>query len=135
MQSSKDLLSEIYLKIKEKGDINDEFVNYLESIYPDKSSEILLALKRGITEYIFKPSNRIIWTAIGENDEYLIYPKIYCSCIDFYKRVVIKKEKVVCKHLIAQTIADALNYFKEKELDDKDFKTFIKELELNKKNF
>lgn len=130
MQSSKDLLSEIYLKIKEKGDINDEFVNYLESIYPDKSSEILLALKRGITKYIFKPSNRIIWTAIGENDEYLIYPKIYCSCIDFYKRVVIKKEKVVCKHLIAQTISDALNNFKEKELDDRNFATFIKELEL-----
>lgn len=130
MQSSKDLLSEIYLKIKEKGDIDDEFVNYLESIYPDKSSEILQSLKRGITKYIFKPSNRIIWTAIGENDEYLIYPKIYCSCIDFYNRVVIKRKKVVCKHLIAQTISDALNNFKEKKLDDRNYNTFIKELEL-----
>lgn len=130
MQSSKDLLSEIYLKMKEKLDIDDEFVNYLESIYPDKSSEILQSLKRGITKYIFKPSNRIIWTAIGENDEYLIYPKIYCSCIDFYNRVVIKRKKVVCKHLIAQTISDALNNFKEKKLDDKNYNTFIKELEL-----
>lgn len=130
MQSSKDLLSEIYLKLKEKGDIDDEFVNYLESIYPDKSSEILQSLKRGITKYIFKPSNRIIWTAIGENDEYLIYPKIYCSCIDFYNRVVIKRKKVVCKHLIAQTISDALNNFKEKKLDDRNYNTFIKELEL-----
>jgi len=130
MQSSKDLLSEIYLKMKEKGDIDDEFVNYLESIYPDKSSEILQSLKRGITKYIFKPSNRIIWTAIGENDEYLIYPKIYCSCIDFYNRVVIKRKKVVCKHLIAQTISDALNNFKEKKLDDRNYNTFIKELEL-----
>jgi len=130
MQSSKDLLSEIYLKMKEKGDIDDEFVNYLESIYPDKSSEILQSLKRGITKYIFKPSNRIIWTTIGENDEYLIYPKIYCSCIDFYNRVVIKRKKVVCKHLIAQTISDALDNFKEKELDDRNYNTFIKELEL-----
>jgi len=130
MQSSKDLLSEVYLKMKEKGDIDDEFVNYLESIYPDKSSEILQSLKRGITKYIFKPSNRIIWTAIGENDEYLIYPKIYCSCIDFYNRVVIKRKKVVCKHLIAQTISDALNNFKEKKLDDRNYNTFIKELEL-----
>ncbi len=130
MQSSKDFLSEIYLKTKEKGDIDDEFVNYLESIYPDKSSEILQTLKRGITKYVFKPSNRIIWTAIGENDEYLIYPKIYCSCIDFYNRVVIKRKKVVCKHLIAQAISDALNEFKEQELDDKSFTEFIKELEL-----
>jgi len=130
MQSSKDLLSEIYLKMKEKGDIDDEFVNYLESIYPDKSSEILQSLKRGVTKYIFKPSNRIIWTTIGENDEYLIYPKIYCSCIDFYNRVVIKRKKVVCKHLIAQTISDALDNFKEKELDDRNYNTFIKELEL-----
>ena len=130
MQSSKDLLSEVYLKMKEKGDIDDEFVNFLESIYPDKSSEILQSLKRGITKYIFKPSNRIIWTAIGENDEYLIYPKIYCSCIDFYNRVVIKRKKVVCKHLIAQTISDALNNFKGKKIDDRNYNTFIKELEL-----
>ena len=130
MQSSKDFLSEIYLKTKEKGDIDVEFVNYLESIYPDKSSEILQTLKRGITKYVFKPSNRIIWTAIGENDEYLIYPKIYCSCIDFYNRVVIKRKKVACKHLIAQTISDALNAFKEQELDDKNFTEFIKDLEL-----
>ncbi|MFX1337584.1 MAG: hypothetical protein ACFFDK_03155 [Promethearchaeota archaeon] len=131
MQSSKDLLSEIYSKIKAKGEIDDEFVNYLESIYPNKSSEILQALKRGVTKYIFKPSNRIMWTAIGENDEYLIYPKIYCSCIDFYKRVVVKRKKVVCKHLIAQTLSDALNNFKEKELDDMNFTAFIKELKLN----
>ncbi len=130
MQSSKDLLSEIYLKIKQKGEIDDEFVNYLESIYPDKSSEILKAIKRGITKYIFKPSNRIIWTAIGENNEYLIYPKIYCSCIDFYNRVVIKRKKDICKHLIAQSISDALNDFIEKELEDINFPDFIKELKL-----
>lgn len=131
MQLSKDLLSEIYLKIKKKGEIDEEFVKYLESIYPEKSSEIFLTLKRGISKYVFNPSKRVIWTALGENDEYLIYPKTYCSCIDHYNRVVIKRKRPFCKHLIAQVISDALNNFELKEINDGNFTKFINQLKLD----
>ena len=130
MQSSKDLLSEVYSKIRIKGLIDEEFIKYLDSIFPDKSPNILEVIKRGITKYIFKPSNRIVWTAIGKNDEYMIYPKTYCSCIDFYKSVVIKGIRSVCKHLVAQLICEALNNFEEKEMEDIKFKDFIEGVKL-----
>ena len=130
MQASKDLLSKIYIKAKEEGNIDDVFIDFLESIYPDKSSDVLQVIKRGITKYTFKPSNRIIWTAIGENDEYLIYPRIYCSCLDFYNGVVIKRKRTTCKHLISQCISEALKKFKEKQLDDSMFADFIEEIKL-----
>ena len=75
MQSSKDLLSEVYSKIKNKAIIDEEFVNFIDSIFPDKSPNILKVIKRGITKYTFKPSGKIVWTAMGQNNEYLIYPK------------------------------------------------------------
>jgi predicted nucleic acid-binding Zn finger protein len=130
MQPSKDLLSEIYSKIKSKELIDEDFINYLESIFPDKSPNILEVIKRGITKYTFKPSNRIVWTAMGENNEYLIYPKIYCGCIDFYKNVIINRIRDFCKHIIAQIICEALNNYKEKKLEDNNFGDFINDLKL-----
>ena len=130
MQPSKDLLSEIYSKIKSKALIDEEFINYLESIFPDNSPPILAVIKRGITKYTFKPSNRIVWTAMGENNEYLIYPKIYCGCIDFYKNVIINRIRDFCKHIIAQIICEALNNYIEKKLEDNNFGDFINNLRL-----
>ena len=130
MQSSKDLLSEIYSKIKNKGLIDEDFVSFIDSIFPDKSPNILKVIKRGITKYTFKPSGRIIWTAMGENNEYLIYPKVYCGCIDFYKNVVIKKIRGFCKHIIAQIICEALNNYQLSILEDDKFTNFMDDLKL-----
>lgn len=130
MQSSKDLLSEIYSKIKDKGLIDEEFVNFIESIFPDKSPNILKVIKRGITKYTFKPSDKIVWTAMGQNNEYLIYPKVYCGCIDFYKNVVIKRIRGFCKHIIAQVICEALNNYQVSIIEDDKFTDFMENLKL-----
>ena len=130
MQSSKDLLLEVYFKIKNKGLIDEDFVNFIESIFPDKSPNILKVIKRGITKYTFKPSGRIIWTAMGQNNEYLIYPKVYCGCVDFYKNVVIKRIRGFCKHIIAQVICEALSNYQESVIEDNKFANFMDDLKL-----
>ena len=132
MQSSKDLLSEIYSKIKNKGLIDEDFVNFIESIFPDKSPNILKVIKRGITKYTFKPSGKIIWTAMGQNNEYLIYPKVYCGCIDFYKNVVIKRVRGFCKHIIAQVICEALDNYQISIIEDDKFANFMEHLKLER---
>ena len=127
---SKDLLLNVFKRVKESGIINEDLIKYLETIFPNKTQDALEVIKRGIKRNIYKPSNRIVWTAIGENDEYLIYPKLYCSCQDFYKHVVVKKKRIFCKHLLAQTICEALNTYHENEVKDIEFKKFIQELKL-----
>ena len=127
---SKDLLLNVYKRVKESGIINEDLIKYLETIFPNKSQDALEVIKRGIKRNIYKPSNRTLWTAMGENDEYLIYPKLYCSCQDFYKNVVVKRKRIFCKHLLAQTICEALNNYYENEIKDIEFKKFIQELKL-----
>ncbi len=127
---SKDLLLDVFQKATKKKEIDDEFISFLDNIFPGKSTNVLDVLKRGIIKYIYKPSNRIVWAAKGENQEHMIYPKLYCSCQDFYKSVVIKKKRHFCKHILAQIISDALNTYEEVILDDKRFKEFVKELKL-----
>jgi len=127
---SKDLLFQVFRKAKRKQVIDEEFITFLETIFPDKSINVIDVLKKGIIKYTYKPSNRIVWAAKGENQEHLIYPKLYCSCQDFYKNVVIKKKRKFCKHILAQIISDALNKFETVTLEDNDFKEFVSNLKL-----
>jgi predicted nucleic acid-binding Zn finger protein len=127
---SKDLLLKIFEKARKKQLIDEDFISFLELIFPDKSSDVMETLKRGITKYIYKPSNRVVWTAMGRNQEHLVYPKLFCSCQDYYKNVVVNKIREFCKHIIAQVISEALHNFKETTLNDKEFKELVGDLKL-----
>ena len=127
---SKDLLLKIFEKARKKQLIDEDFISFLELIFPDKSSNVLETLKRGITKYIYKPSNRVVWTAMGRNQEHLVYPKLFCSCQDYYKNVVVNKIREFCKHIIAQVISEALLNFKETTLNDKEFRELVGDLKL-----
>jgi len=130
MHMSKELLFSIYESIKKKSKIDNEYIEFLEKLFPNRSEKILEVVNRGITRYVYKPSNRIIWTVMGQEEEHLIYPKLYCSCKSFYKEVVINRSKKSCKHIIAQVISEALNKYHEVELEDIEFKNRINDLQL-----
>ena len=127
---SKDLLFDVYSKAKNKNDIDDELINFIDSIFPGKVEKVLDVIKKGITKYHYKPSNRVIWVALGENCVHMIYPRLYCSCQDFYKNVVTQRKRDFCKHLVAQTICEGLDDFNELDLDDEDFHTLMEDLSL-----
>ncbi|NHJ21782.1 MAG: hypothetical protein EAX91_12620 [Candidatus Lokiarchaeota archaeon] len=127
---SKDLLFDIYLKAKNKSAIDDELISLIDSIFPGKVEKVLEVIKKGITKYYYKPSNRVVWVALGKNCEHMIYPRLYCSCQDFYKNVVIARARNFCKHLVAQAICEGLNDFNELELENEDFDTLVEDLNL-----
>lgn len=127
---SKDLLIQVFIKAKKKKLIDEEFISFLDTIFPGRSTNVIDVLKRGIIKYIYTPSNRTVWAAKGENQEHLIYPKLYCSCQDFYKNVVIKRNHKFCKHILAQIISEALNKFQIINLEDQKFNELLGDLKL-----
>ncbi len=67
-----------------------------------------LVEEKRIKKYTFQPSGRVDWIAVGQNGEYLIYPKSgYCGCDDFYFRVI-DGETAICYHLLGYRLAEAL---------------------------
>jgi predicted nucleic acid-binding Zn finger protein len=77
-----------------------------------------LVTENRVKKYVFRPSGRTLWIAIGNIAEYMIYSNAgYCSCSDFYFRVL-DDEKAYCYHLLAQKLAEALDYFDLIEEDD-----------------
>jgi predicted nucleic acid-binding Zn finger protein len=127
---SKDLLIKVFEKANQKQIIDEEIISFLEEIFPNKSSNVFESMKRGVTKYISTPSNRVIWTVMGEKHEHLVYPMLFCSCQDFYKSVVILRKREFCKHILAQIIVEAFGTFKEKALKDSKFKELLNNLKL-----
>lgn len=200
MKSSKNFLLKVFNKIQKKGIIDQEIIDYIDSIFLNNSDKVLEVISRGITKVMYKPSNRVIWTVKGENkflkvresnreralamlssiegiskdaaeslmqkfenrireigkiddpeklmeverigkkkakklikefrNEYLIYPKLYCSCQSYYNNVVIERSRSFCKHMLAQVICESLNKFDERILEDNEFKELIQDSKL-----
>jgi predicted nucleic acid-binding Zn finger protein len=126
MQKSKDLLFQLKSIVKDKAMINFEVIDYLNYIFFGKSERVLEAIKKGIVKKVIKSTGRILWIAKGKESNHLIYPKLYCSCQDFYKNVVIKQEKFFCKHILAQVISETLNDYKTEFCEEKDINDLIK---------
>ena len=84
-----------------------------------------LVTENRVKKYVFKPSNRTLWIAIGQNAEYMIYSKAgYCSCSDFYFRVL-DNEKAHCYHVLAQRLAEALDFYDLIDEEDEAYDTLM----------
>lgn len=127
---SKDLLFKLFSVAQKIGKIDEELIKFVDTHFSNKGPKIFEVIERGITKYYYKPSNRVVWIAMGDDCEHLIYPKIYCSCQDFYKSVVIERRRDYCKHLIAQIICEAINKYNELEFNDSEFKKQLDDLDL-----
>lgn len=80
-----------------------------------------------VKRYIFEPSGRVVWIAVGRDGEYQMLPEAgYCSCDDFYFRIV-DGDKGVCYHLIAQKLAQCLKAYEEVREGDEFFNTLTEE--------
>jgi len=108
------LLEEICDKAREKGRLDDEEAERLREVFGERFIRAWRLVEEGrIKRYVFQPSGRIMWIAVGKEREYLLLPEAaYCSCDDFYYRVV-DGEAALCYHLIAQRLAEALGRFEE----------------------
>ncbi len=115
-----DTLREICKDAKKKDRITGEHSAHLTNLFGGRFTKAWEAIRQErVKKYIFKPSYRIVWIVVGRERDYLVMPDAYfCSCNDFYFRVM-EKRAHLCYHLIAQKIAECLEWFdKIEETDD-----------------
>lgn len=100
----------------------------LRSIFGERFERAWKLVKEGrVKRYIFHPSRRVVWIAVGQSGEYLILPAAgYCACSDFFFRVV-DGEEGVCYHLLAMKLADALKAYEEIDEEDEVYQLLMEE--------
>jgi predicted nucleic acid-binding Zn finger protein len=106
----------------------------LLNVFGKRFENALKAVEEGIVKkYVFEPSRTVVWIVVGKERDYQVIPVAnYCSCDDFYYRVV-NGEAALCYHIIAQKLAEALNRFEIISDSDDLFDVLMREWRLIKK--
>jgi predicted nucleic acid-binding Zn finger protein len=122
------ILENVCEEAKSQGNVTEKQMAQLSEALGSRFTKAWEALEEGrVKKYIFSSSDRIVWIVVGREREYLIMPAAgYCSCDDFYFRVL-DREVHICYHLIAQKIADALEWFDKIEEDDETYDFLMEE--------
>jgi predicted nucleic acid-binding Zn finger protein len=94
---------------------------------------------RGVVEsqavklHRFLPSGRTIWTVVGKDCDFIVDidlenpDRLYCSCSDFYFRVLSQKIPE-CYHLLALEMALKEELFSVIDFNDGEFPEFLRAL-------
>jgi predicted nucleic acid-binding Zn finger protein len=112
-------LNVICRQAKAEGKLTGRNLTELYDIFGQRFTRAFEALKENrVKKYVFKPSGRVAWIVVGRERDYLLMPEAeFCTCDDFYFRVLDKKVHL-CYHLIAQKIARALGWYETIEEHD-----------------
>jgi predicted nucleic acid-binding Zn finger protein len=123
-------LEEICKKVKISGKLTGKDIKELYNVFNKRFIKAFEALRSiRVKKYIFKPSGKKVWIVIGKEREYLIIPEVeFCSCKDFYFRVL-DMEIHLCYHLIAQKLAEILDWYGKLEENDDLYETLMNEWE------
>jgi predicted nucleic acid-binding Zn finger protein len=85
---------------------------------------IATVLTGGVKEHKFTPSGRVIRTVVGHlGDEFIDPAKPYCSCSDFFFRVMHGRAEM-CYHLLSYRIATEQGKVDVVTFDDEEYGQF-----------
>jgi predicted nucleic acid-binding Zn finger protein len=105
-------LNAVCSQAKAEGKLSGKNLTDLYEIFGQRFTKALDALKENrVKKYVFKSSGKVVWIVVGRERDYLLMPEAeFCTCDDFYFRVLDRKVHL-CYHLIAQKVARNLGWF------------------------
>jgi len=123
-----DVLDTICRGAKTEGKLTGKNLTKLYEVFGPRFTRAFEALKeKRVKKYVFKTSGRIVWIVVGKERDYLIMPEAeFCSCDDFYFRVL-DKEVHLCYHLIAQKLAKILEWYETVDEHDELYDSLMAE--------
>jgi predicted nucleic acid-binding Zn finger protein len=126
--SENDLLNAICKEAKADGKLTGKNLTRLYEIFSQRFTRAFETLKEGrVKKYVFKPSGKVVWIVVGKERDYLLMPEAeFCTCDDFYFRVLDKKVHM-CYHIIAQKLAKILDWYELLEEHDELYDSLMSE--------
>lgn len=123
-----EILNATCKEAKAAGKLTGKNLTELYEIFGQRFTKAFEALKENrVKKYTFKPSGRVVWIVVGKERDYLIMAHAeFCTCDDFYFRVL-DRQVHLCYHLIAQKIANVLDWYDPIEERDELYDSLMKE--------
>jgi predicted nucleic acid-binding Zn finger protein len=127
-ESENELLNAVCKGAKAEDRLSGKDLSRLHEVFGQRFTRAFETLKENrVKRYVFRPSGRTVWIVVGKERDYLIMPEAeFCTCDDFYFRVVDRKVHL-CYHLIAQKLAKALDWYEGIEDYDELYDSLMEE--------
>jgi predicted nucleic acid-binding Zn finger protein len=127
-ESELDILDTVSKEAKRDSKLTGKNLNRLYEVFGQRFIKAFETLKENrVKKYVFQRSKRTVWIVIGKERDYLIMPRAeFCTCDDFYFRVLDRKVHV-CYHLLAQKLAENLDWYETIEEQDELFDSLMSE--------
>lgn len=121
-------LKAICKEAKAEDKLTGKNLTRLYEIFGQRFTRAFEVLKENrVKKYVFKPSGRTVWIVVGKERDYLLMPEAeFCTCDDFYFRVL-DREIHLCYHLIAQKLANILEWYEAVEEHDELYDSLMEE--------
>ncbi len=115
-----------FAELAQRKVLTGRMLKFFSENFGERFWKALKAVADGlIKKYVFTPSNRVEWVIVGKKRDYLIVSELYCGCEDFYINVVLRKNTLICYHLLARKLAEALDCFEEIRVEDDKYEKFM----------
>jgi predicted nucleic acid-binding Zn finger protein len=127
-ESENELLASVCKAAKAEGKLTGKGLIRLYDVFGQRFTRAFETLRENrVKRYVFRPGGRVVWIVVGKERDYLIMPEAeFCTCDDFYFRVVDKKVHL-CYHLIAQKLANAIGWYEAIEEHDELYDSLMSE--------
>ncbi|XP_007670736.1 zinc finger SWIM domain-containing protein 7 [Ornithorhynchus anatinus] len=124
---AEELLNEISSAFKETSQIPDELLLALKFVFGSSAVQALdLVDQRSVTR-VLAPSGRVVYQVVGSSGKlYTCFNSChYCSCPAFAFSVLRKSDTLLCKHLLAVYLSQAMGMSQELSVSDKQMTSIL----------
>lgn len=121
------LFSEARLAKEKHGHLTDEVLSALHFVFHQPLLDALDLIDRKNITKLTTPSGRVLYQVLGSSNT--LYTCLitgdYCTCPSYTFTVLVKMESLMCKHLLAVHLAEALGECKNQIITDEDFVAYV----------
>ncbi|KAL9981974.1 hypothetical protein ACROYT_G010750 [Oculina patagonica] len=121
------LFSEVRIEKEKHGHLTDEILSALHFVFHQPLLHALdLVDQKNITK-LTTPSGRVLYQVVGSSNQLYncLITGDFCTCPSYTFTVLVKMESLMCKHLLAIHLAEALGECRNRTITDEDFVAYM----------
>lgn len=121
------LFSEVRVVKEEHGHLTDEVLSALHFVFNQSLLHALDLIDQKKVIKLITTSGRVLYQVAGSSNQVYIclLTGDFCTCPSYTFTVLVKMESLMCKHLLAVHLAEALGEFNSKTISDEDFAAYM----------
>jgi len=121
------LFSEVRLAKEQHGRLTDEILSALHFVFHQPLLHALDLIDQKNVIKLTTPSGRSLYQVVGSSNQ--VYNCLitgeFCTCPSYTFTVLVKMESLMCKHLLAVHLAEALGECRNRDISDEDFVAYM----------